>query len=341
MCPLSSRTGTRETLYDASATEANAFATSLKSGFEGALAETLGRLPSHGDLARYATRTGHRTRPVGCLLSCAAVGGDWRMALDAAVAVELIHKSSVIRDDMMDDDSVRSGQPAFHVVFGAARAIAVSDLLWTLGLRQFSAFAAGPIGEACLRASANALHEMAAGQLEDIAPSPDRKSLAARRLVDERKTGVLSELSCRLGALVGGGCFEQVDALAGYGLKLGTAFQVLNDVRNLRGDETSRGAASDLRKRRDTLLSAYVREQGDATACESLAALTPADGDLPEAEVEALRRIMLDRGAAEYGEQVAAELMGEARECLRMLPESLAKEILESLAREALLAYAF
>lgn len=327
-------------MYNASTNEASNFSESLRTAFEQALDSELQSLPAHVALVEYAMRSGHRTRPVGCLLSCAAVDGDWRTALRPALAVELIHKSSVIRDDIVDGDQVRSGQEAFHVAFGVAQAITVSDLLWSLALRQLSLPAAGPWGDACLRASAAALHEMASGQLEDVAPSADRQSVDARRLVEERKTGALSELACRLGAITGGGDGAEVEALGGYGRDLGTAFQLLNDVRNLRGEESSRGAASDLRKRRDTVLSAYARESAAPDAL-ALRALRSGNGDLPEKQVVDLRERLISAGAAEFGEAMAADLMQRARSRLDRLSPSLARGVLESLTDDALLAYAF
>jgi geranylgeranyl diphosphate synthase, type I len=323
-------------VYDEIGAQANSFAGLLNATFEEALAEFVRTLPSHRDLVDYATRTGHRTRPVGCLLAADAVGGDWRSALDAALCVELIHKSSVIRDDIADEDSVRSGQPAFHVAYGVPRAITVSDLLWTLGLKQTL-----ELPPAVTRSCVEALAEMSAGQLEDVAPSLDRGSTEDRRLVEEQKTGVLAELACRLGALTGGGEPEQVAALARYGRNLGTAFQIFNDVRNLRGEEPERSAASDLRKRRDTILSAYAREAGEQGEADGLGALPQDRSDLPEDQVRSLQKTILSSGATDFGVQTAMELMEEARTQLNGLDASLARDILKSLTEEALLSYAF
>lgn len=323
-------------VYDGLPTDASELAGLLRVKFEETLAGLIGELASHAEMVDYATRTGHRTRPVGCLLAAEAVGGKWRTALDAAIAVELIHKSSVIRDDIVDGDSMRSGQPALHVVFGTDRAIAVSDLLWTLALQRV------PVAPVDLqRICTDALYEMASGQLEDVAPSPHRRGVSERRLVEERKTGVLSELACRLGAVVGGGGPGQVEALALYGRNLGTAFQILNDVRNLRGEEEERVPASDLRRRRYTILSAYAREACGEEERTRLDSLTDGSGDLTEREVEGLRDLIASSGAAAFGEGCAAELMREARLQLDALESSPAKEILVSLTQDALLTYAF
>lgn len=323
-------------MYDLNAPDTRALAGEMLAGFEAALAARVSGLPSHVKLVDYAMRTGHRTRPVGCLLGCAAVGGDWKTALDAAIAVELVHKSSVIRDDVVDDDEVRSGQRALHVVYGTSAAIAVSDLLWTLALRD-----AATMGEACTRAFAEALHDMAAGQLEDVAPSADAETIEGRVLVEERKTGALSQLACRVGAIAGGGEPYEVDALARYGRALGTAFQLLNDVRNLKGIETGRSAASDIRKRRDNVLSAYARTTAPAPDRQLLESIRLGSGDLSDAKVEAVRETIMASGAPQFCEETAVRLMTDARAQLKALGPTPARDILESLTQDALLAYAF
>ncbi len=182
---------------------------------------------------------------------------------------------------------------------------------------------------------------MAAGQLEDASPSPHRRSVAARLTVEERKTGALSELACRLGGIIGGGTSREIDALAQYGRKLGTAFQVLNDVRNLCGAETARSAASDVRKRRDTVLSAHTREIVDHDARNLLESVSLGAHDLTDSQVETVRDTLLCSGAADFGEHLAAKLMAAASMHLGTLAPTVARDILEQLAHDALLAYAF
>jgi geranylgeranyl pyrophosphate synthase len=328
--------GLHKVLYRLNAAEADSFGSLLAASFEEALAERVRGLPSHRDLVDYATRAGHRTRPIGCLLACAAVGGDWTRALDAAVGVEFVHKSSVVRDDIVDEDEVRSGQPAMHVVHGVPAAIATSDLLWSIGLKDVAA-----LGEKYSLAITGTLHEMALGQLEDVAPSPDASAIDRRMLVEERKTGALSEFACRLGAMVGGGSTGQVESLSRYGRLLGTAFQVLNDVRNISGLEAGRSAASDVRLRRDTVVSAYARAAASPRDQELLEAIRKDPGELSTEQVQSARSAILASGASEFGEKTALRLMEEAHSELQDLPPSVAQKILASLTQDALLAYAF
>jgi geranylgeranyl diphosphate synthase, type I len=325
-------------VYTRSATDANAYASTLRSGFDEALEHFIEGLTSHRPLIEYAVSTGHRTRPVGCLLSCAAVGGRWSDALPLAVGIELIHKSSVIRDDIVDGDRVRSGQPALHAVHGVANAIAVSDVLWTLALQQIWNGAPPDLAEDGLLAAASALRDMAAGQLEDVSPSAARCSVDERLLVDEQKTGTLSELSCRLGAMVGGGNSGEIEALARYGRKIGTAFQVINDVRNLSGSEVARATASDVRNGRDTVLSAHMRQ---VATPEDLAAIELSLQQGTDVQVQLVRETLLASGAVDFGEALASRLLTEAGDALRVLQPTIASTILESLTHGVLRDYAF
>lgn len=315
-------------------TGAEAYAATLAQGFEAALLNIVEEIEPHRDQIEYAVRTGHRTRPVGCLLACAAVGGNWREALGAAVGVEFLHKSSVIRDDIADGDAVRSGQPSLHTVYGVSIALGVSDWLWTTGLTQIGEEAPPALSTQCLRAATDVVREMAVGQLEDIDPTKQRYGAEDRIEVEEQKTGSLAGLACQIGAIIGGGRPPEISALRDFGRKLGTAFQVLNDMRNLSGEEAGRRAASDVRKRRATVLSAYAHGVG------TFAGL-PTSGELSDAEVEQERQNLLASGALQFGEKLAARLLDEARAQLRVLPATEASEVLGSLTRGVLREHAF
>jgi geranylgeranyl pyrophosphate synthase len=255
--------------------------------------------------------------------------------MQAAIAVELVHKSSVIHDDIADDDAMRSGQRAVHTQFGIPVALALSDRLWSDAFHLIGNAFDSEMSSRCLRGLTEAVREMAVGQLEDISPSPQLADLDSRLLVNERKTGVLAEVACWLGAVIGGADSSRADALGRYGRCLGTAFQVLNDVRNLRGVEDARPAATDIRHGRETVLAAYV--------CNGASGFV---GDRPRkdrsgGDLDGLRRVMIDAGADDFGEDLAADLMCQARVQLDQLEPSPARDVLAALTADALLSFAF
>lgn len=308
----------------------------LGAAIDAALARAVREFSDHQEVFSYAVAAGHRARPLACLLSCAAADGDWWDAMSVAVGIEFIHKASVVRDDIADGDERRSGREALHARFGIPVALAASDVLWTSGVKRV-VHAMVParrheVLETCMRV----LGEMASGQLEDVAPSATQRTVAARLLVDERKTAALTELACRAGAIVAGTSATTADALANYGRKVGTAFQVVNDVRNVQGREADRPVASDIHAGRDTVVTAVARS--------GLGAVTPAIG-LRAADDDSATRLRADvlaSGSVARCQALAAELLADARDALAILPATPAREALSSLARGELFEiYAF
>jgi geranylgeranyl pyrophosphate synthase len=321
--------------YDLASADTPAPIARLRTAIDAALACAVRELPDHHEVFDYALSAGHRARPLACLLSCAAADGSWQDAMGAAVGIEFIHKASVARDDIADGDERRGGQEALHVRFGVPVALAASDVLWTAGVKRLT-YATRPARQhQVLETSMQMLGEMALGQLEDVAPSATQRTVAARVLVNERKTGALTELACRAGAIVASAPATTTDALAKYGRNVGTAFQVVNDVRNVQGREADRPVASDIRAGRDTVVTAVARSpQGAVTPI-----LGPHDG---EDSATRLHAEVLASGSVARCQALAAELLADARRELAILPASPAREILGSLARGELFEiYAF
>jgi geranylgeranyl diphosphate synthase type II len=203
---------------------------------------------------------GKRLRPILCLASAEAVGGDWRQALPAACAIEFIHTYSLIHDDLpaMDNDTLRRGQPTLHVIAGEAMAILAGDGLLT---EAFALMAREPReADAPLTARKVRVIEIVAagagaagmvgGQAIDLAcVTPDAAGVLpppldaeALRAMHARKTGALIRASASAGAVIGGGSEAQIDAIDHAAAEFGLAFQIIDDVLDVEG------ASSDLGK---------------------------------------------------------------------------------------------
>ena len=185
---------------------------------------------------------GKRLRPLLVLAAAQATGGSPTAALRAGVAVELIHAYSLVHDDMpcMDNDVLRRGKPTVHVQFGEARAMLAGDAMHTLAFELLTAgpaldesFDLAPALQARLcsllaRASGHA--GMAGGQAIDLASIGLQLSETQLRDMHRRKTGALLLASVQMGAACGQADATAWQALSDFGVALGVAFQVVDDI---------------------------------------------------------------------------------------------------------------
>jgi len=190
---------------------------------------------------------GKRLRPILCLLAAEACGGDIASALPAACALEMVHTYSLIHDDLpaMDDDDLRRGRPTCHKAFDEATAILAGDGLLTLAFEMIARHIQ-PAGAAiaCVQALAEAAGPagMVGGQMADLqAEGRTDATLEALEAIHRRKTGALLRASLRMGGLVAGADETALKALHVYGHAVGLAFQIIDDLLDVEGDETKLG----------------------------------------------------------------------------------------------------
>ncbi len=190
---------------------------------------------------------GKRLRPLLVLLGARAVGGDPRVALRAAAALECLHTYSLVHDDLpcMDDDDLRRGRPTCHKVHGEAMALLAGDGLLTLALEGAASAGAAAVIE--LARAAGSLG-MVGGQVEDLAAEgdPEHHTLARVQWIHDHKTGALITASLLVGAHAaaapGGAVPAAVLApLRDLGDRLGRAFQIADDCLDLTGSAAELG----------------------------------------------------------------------------------------------------
>ena len=216
--------------------------------------------PAVADAMRYSISAGgKRLRPILCLASAEAVGGEWQQAMPAACALEFIHTYSLIHDDLpaMDNDVLRRGQPALHVIAGEALAILAGDGLLTEAFALMAreprdhdaALAARKVRVIAIVAAGAGAAGMVGGQAIDLAcvtPDADGALPApldaeALRAMHARKTGALIRASASAGAVIGGGSEAQIEAIDTAAGDFGLAFQIIDDVLDVEGESDELG----------------------------------------------------------------------------------------------------
>jgi geranylgeranyl diphosphate synthase type II len=203
---------------------------------------------------------GKRIRPILCISAASAIDEKHIDVLPVACAIECIHTYSLIHDDLpsMDNDDLRRGNPTCHKAFDEATAILAGDALLTLAFEILSDMTIShqtpQIQLELIRIIANAAgpYGMIEGQMRDI--ESETKQLNEKELeqLHNLKTGALISASVKAGAILAEGTRQQQDCLDVYAQNIGLAFQVVDDVLNVKGDPERLGKAvgtdSDLQK---------------------------------------------------------------------------------------------
>ena len=235
---------------------------------------------------RYAFLTGgKRLRPVLCMAACQAVSGAFEAALPAALAIESLHTYTLIHDDLpcMDDDLLRRGQPTVHAKYGYAEGVLAGDALQAVAFELALRSSVAPAAVCALArelAAAAGPAGVIGGQWVDVTAKPPHDE-ARVAYVHEHKTADLIRCALAMGGIAGGADDAQLEALRRYGLNLGIAFQIVDDL--LDADDPAKAdemgilqivGAAEAKRRAETL----TRE-----ALDALGALASADAARAEA----------------------------------------------------------
>jgi len=175
----------------------------------------------------YAVSGGKRIRPLLLLLSFECVGGKGDKPLPIAVAIELIHTQSLIHDDVIDHSKLRRKKPSFYMRYGNDTALLSSDFVLAMVLDIISKCEKNRIiAEELAKASL----KMCEGELEEVKHQSNGIDRETYIRILENKTASLFEVSAKLGAILGEGDEEEVQALSEYGRLLGIAYQLIDDI---------------------------------------------------------------------------------------------------------------
>nr|WP_257099029.1 farnesyl diphosphate synthase [Pseudovibrio flavus] len=210
------------------------------------------RAPRLLEAMRYASLAGgKRLRPVLLVEVAGLFGRSDNGIYQAAAALECIHCYSLVHDDLpaMDDDELRRGRPTTHVAFDEATAILAGDALLTIAFDLITEDAVHEdakvrlsLGRSLSRASG--VGGMAGGQMLDLESEHRDRSEAEIRRLQAMKTGALIRYACQAGAILGDATEEEVARLTRFGEIVGLAFQLADDLLDLKGDAEVVGKAT-------------------------------------------------------------------------------------------------
>jgi geranylgeranyl diphosphate synthase type I len=261
---------------------------------------------------------GKRIRPLLTMLSCQASAGDWTSAIPAAAAVEIVHNFSLVHDDIEDISPTRRGRETVWKIWGEAQAINCGDAMYALAHLALVQLANNNVPSAtvvrALRRFDETCLSLTQGQYNDM-------DFEAREVVqvDEYiemitgKTAVLLSLCTELGALIAGQDENSIGHYAEFGLNLGLAFQVIDDILGIWGDEskTGKSAATDIITKKKTLPVLYGLERSNKLT--DLYHYVEADDTFVREVVTLLDEL----GAREYASTRAATYSANARQHLQ------------------------
>jgi geranylgeranyl diphosphate synthase type I len=289
---------------------------------------------------------GKRLRPTILLLTAEAIAGtkplgdDYRAfgpaqidIMSAAVSVEIIQSFTLIHDDIMDDDDLRRGVPSVHQEYDTDTAILAGDTLYSKAFEcMLDTGAPADRSVKALDELATTCTEICEGQTLDI-EFERRDGVSVNEYIEmvELKTAVLYAASAAIPAILLGADEDTIDALHGYGLDVGTAFQIQDDLLDLTvpSEKLGKQRGSDLIEGKRTLISLHAREQGvdidSLVPAESVDAVSEAD---IEDAVDRLERA----GSIEYARDMARDLISNGKDRLTVLPDSEARDVLEDVA---------
>jgi octaprenyl-diphosphate synthase len=286
-------------------------------------------VPLVREVAQYIVAAGgKRLRPALLLLACGALGyrGDARLPL--AAVVEFIHTATLLHDDVVDESKLRRGHETANAAFGNAASVLVGDFLYSRAFQMMVEIDDMRV----MRVLAAATNTIAAGEVMQLMGSHDPEVDEARYLeVIRRKTAKLFEAAARLGAVLAKSPAAVEDGLARYGARVGTAFQLIDDVLDYSGDEGTIGKSlgDDLAEGKPTLPLIHVLRTGTAADQATVRRAIVEGG---REDFGAVLRAIRACGALDYARAVAGREVEAAVAALAPLPESEFKRSLLELA---------
>ena len=271
---------------------------------------------------------GKRLRPALVLLSAGCFGYPGKAHYELAAVVEFIHTATLLHDDVVDESDLRRGRETANALFGNAASVLVGDFLYSRAFQMM----VGVSNMEVMQILSDATNTIAEGEVLQLlnCHDPDIDEESYLRVI-RYKTAKLFEAAGRLGAVIGGGNEAQKQALARYGMHLGTAFQLIDDVLDYSGDflKTGKNIGDDLAEGKPTLPLLYAMKHGTPEQATSIRHAIQHGG---LTEFQSVLAAIKDTRALQYTRVQAQREIKIASEAISELPDSKFKSALLQLA---------
>lgn len=282
---------------------------------------------------RYALQDGGKLlRPILAQVVCEAVGGAQADVLNAAAALEFVHVFSLVHDDIMDEDDMRRGRATVHKKWNTNAAILCGDAILIKAYEALGRTNAAHLPRA-LAAFNRGILDVCEGQALDMEfEDRDDVSLEQYFYMIDRKTAKLFSLACEIGALLGNGSEEQIEAMRSFGMKLGRAFQMQDDLLDLLSDQATLGkdVGSDIQGDKKTFLMIYSRQHAAPEQLRRLLFYVRKSHLTPE-EIQQVISLFNEVGTIAAAREQVKGALEDARQSLQLLPGSEAQLLLSRL----------
>src|SRR3954452_13598168 len=273
---------------------------------------------------------GKRVRPALTILANYAVGGDGSRynSIRMATVMEFLHTATLVHDDIIDKADTRRKRPTVNALYGNETAVLMGDWLYMSAFETSLAERSLPV----LDILTSVTRKMTEGEILQLTLLGEADVSEAQYFdVLKRKTAYLFSASCEIGAILGGASEKEQVGLRDYGLYLGTAFQLIDDLLDFTSSEEALGkaAGADLLGGKVTLPLIYLRER-EPEARELIQAVLH-EGKYSSVGQADLLKALVRSGALEQARNRANEYAEEARSALDALPDSEYSESLRAL----------
>lgn len=275
---------------------------------------------------------GKRMRPVLVLLSARACGIANDAHLRMAGVIEFIHTATLLHDDVVDMSTLRRGRPTANSEWNNPSSVLVGDFIYSRAFQILVSLQNMRI----MQIMADTTNRIAEGEVLQLLNKHNVDATEADYLrVIHNKTAILFEAAAQCGAILAGAGERMEEALRMFGLHIGTAFQLIDDVLDYEGESEALGknVGDDLAEGKPTLPLIYALQHGDVEDA-SLIATSLRTGGFDS--LEEILQIVRSSGGLDYTREMAREQVAKAIACLDTLPESSYRKALDSMARFSL-----